>query len=299
MFDSKRVLKFDIEYRLFKLLEFADYGDFQHNYNPPGSLYLNILDGLVIITGENADEFFLYNHEKNSMNKISKLKNNHSYGGLVYYEEDNSLLCCSGWHNKRVERYVNSDLNLNFMITKKGTIPAKNNKTWTQLPEMNLERSECPFVILNKHHLYAFFGFNCPQMKYLESIERLDLSNPNASWEFIKYSNEKHISTYRKSHSCIRLNESEVLFVGGYDGQNDLAVEDFSFYDSKASVFSPGERKFPDIVFNHIYSFQKHSFFVPFIDIRSKLYYAGIDEKENVHVIETSSLQYDLFKFED
>jgi hypothetical protein len=152
---------------------------------------------------------------------------------------------------------------------------------------------------MNKHNLYAFFGFNCPQMKYLDSIERLDLSNPNASWEFIKYSNEKHISSYRKSHSCVRLNESEVLFVGGYDGQNDVAVEDFSFYDSKSSVFSPGERKFPDIVFNHIYSFQKHSFFVPFVDIKSKLYYASIDEKENVHVIETSSLQYDLFKFED
>ena len=301
VFDSKRVLKFDLEYRNFKLFEFADYGEFEQNYFSQGSIYLNILDGLVIITGENHDQFFLYCYKKNCINRISKLKDNHSYGSLVYYEQDNSLICCSGWHNKRVEKYINPEISINFLDTKIINKPSTTTlcKSWTQLPEMNVERSECPFIILNDHYLYAFFGFNCPQMKYLDSIERLNLSKDSASWEFIKYLNEKHISTFRKSHSCVKLNQSEVLFIGGYDGHNETAIENFSFFNSEQSKFKGNDRKFPDIIFNHIYNFQKNSFFVPFIDIKSKLHFASIDERENVHVVEVQSLQYDIFKFED
>ena len=300
VFDSKRVLKFDIEYRNFKLFEFADFGDFEQNYFPQGSIYLNILEGVVVISGENHDLFFIYNYKKNSMNRVSKLKDNHSHGGLVYYEQENSLICCSGWHNKRVERYLNSEITFNFLSLKNNTKSTNSiNKSWTQLPEMNLERSECPFIILNEHYLYSFFGFNCPQMKYLDSIERLDLSNKQGSWEFVKYLNEKHISAFRKSHSAVKLNESEVLFVGGYDGQNEIAIENFSFYNTDKSIFTGTERKFPDIIFNHIYNFQRNNFFVPFIDTKSKLHYASIDERENIHIVEVQSLQYDIFKFED
>jgi len=287
-----------LEYRTFKLNEFADYGEFEQTFQPQGSIFLNIMNGLVIITGGNHDIFFIYNFQKNAMNRVSKLKDNHSYGGLVFYEEENALICCSGWHNKRVEKYTNSDITFNH-IAKQTQTKSTSNKIWTQLSEMNLERSECPYIVLNKTYLYSFFGFNCPQMKYLDSIERINLADQNGTWEFVQFANVKHLSTHRKSHSCVKLSEDEILFVGGYDGMNEKAVEDFTFFNSEKSEITSNERKFPEIVFNHIYNFQKNSFFVPFIDIGGKLHYTSIDEKENIHVVEISSLQYDIFKFED
>ena len=58
IFDSKRILRFDLEDRVFKLIEFADFGNFESHFSPQGSIYLNIYEGLLIVTGENHD-FFL------------------------------------------------------------------------------------------------------------------------------------------------------------------------------------------------------------------------------------------------
>ena len=50
------------------------------------------------------------------------------------------------------------------------------------MPEMKSERSECPYMIINNQYLYAFFGFNCPKMKCLDTVERLNLDKQQM-WE--------------------------------------------------------------------------------------------------------------------
>ena len=304
VFDSKRILRYDLEYRSFKLLEFADYAEFEENFFPQGSIYLNISDGLLVVSGENHDLFYQYNYKKNCINKLTKLNDNHSYGGLVYYEKENLLICLSGWHNRRVEKYYNSEISFSFLNCTEGSIKNFNNNNntnkniWHNMPELKTERSECPYIIINNAYIYAFFGFNCPTMKYLESIERMNLEKQD-TWEFVKFSNEEHLSTYIKSHSCIKYNDDEILFVGGYDGKNDNPVENFTFFNVKSNKFSGNQRKFPDILKNHCYYFQKHTNFLPFIEDQNKKHFASIDEKDNIHVLEIGSLQYDIFKFED
>ena len=301
VFDCKRILRYDLEYRSFKLLEFADYAQFEDNFYPQGSIYLNISDGLLVISGENHDLFYQYNYRKNTFNKLNKLNYNHSYGGLIYYEKENSIICLSGWHNRRVEKYLSLDISFSFMkeIDKsKQKINLSNKNNWVNIPELKSERSECPYIIINNLYLYAFFGFNCPKMKYLETIERINLDTQD-NWEYVKFTNEEHLSTYIKSHSLIKHNEEEILFVGGYDGKNESPVENFIFFNIKSNKMIGSQRKFPDIIKNHCYYFQKNLNFIPFIEDHNKRHFVNIDEKDNIHLIEIGSLQYDIFKFED
>ena len=301
VFDSKRILRYDLEYRSFKLIEFADFAEFETNFYSQGSIFLNIADGLLIISGENHDLFYQYNYKKNCINRLNKLNDNHSYGGLIFNELENSLICLSGWHNRRVEKYLNLEISFNFIDKIEGSkkkFDVKNKNIWLNMPELITERSECPYIIINNIYLYAFFGFNCPKMKYLDTIERLNLEKQE-SWEIVKYSNEEHISSFRKSHSCIKINADELLFVGGYDGSNENPIENFSFYNSKTNKISTSQRVFPDIVKNHCYYFQKHVNFIPFIDEQNRHNYVGIDEKDNIHIVEVGELQYDIVRFED
>lgn len=277
------------------MIEFADFGNFEQTYNSQGSIFLNILDGLLIVTGENHDQFFHYSHNKHSMTKLSKLNNNHSHGSLLYDERSNSVYCISGWHNRRVEKYSNDEIIQPIIKSKNQTqdLSKSIKNSWINLPELTIERSESPFIIF-ENYIYGFFGFNYPQMKYLDSIERMNLDS-YSNWEVIFYSNHGHISTSRKAFGLIKRSETEVLFIGGYDGQNESPIENFSFFDFKKKEFFETERKFPDLNNYHIYSFQNNSSSIPYIDFQNRLHYVCFDDKELVHAVECKSLQYDIF----
>jgi hypothetical protein len=236
------------------------------------------------------------------MTKLNELNDNHSFGSLIYYKKDSQIICLSGWHNRKVEKYHDDDLILGFTNTISRASLSKKKENiikhiWTYLPEMKVERGESPYAIINEVELYAFFGYNCPKACYINSIEKLNLDDP-IQWEEIKFSNENHLSTSIKSHSCVRIND-KIIFLGGFDGQNEKPLEDFFEYDiTKVTLNSLGGRKYPEIVQNHFYNFQNDSALVPFKDFKNRLHYAGFDEKDQVHTIDTTMFEYDLFKFD-
>lgn len=309
VYDSKRILRFDIENREFKVIEFADYGYFEDNFTAEGSIYLNMLDGLFIVTGDNHDMLYHYSHSKGAMNKLAKLNDNHSHGSLIFNEKEKNLICLSGWHNRKVEKYYNPELIKSYLSTEEKESSSSNSSVssfnkkqpnpniWFYLPEMTVERSESSFVIVNNSQLFAFFGYCCPKMKYLDTIEMLNLAGPS-KWELVKYSNETHLSTSIKSHTIVKLNESEIIIIGGFDGSKETPVENFINFDFIDMKINLSERKLPDIIHNHCFNFQKDSMPVPFIDDSYRLHYAIYDEMDNAHVVEVKSIQYDLFKFE-
>ncbi len=299
VYDNKSILRFDIENRSFKTIEFADFGNFEENYNSQGSISLNTVNGLFIVTGSNHDILYYFNYKATTMVKLGNLNDNHTFGSLIYYEKENQLICLSGWHNKKVERYQNNDLLQSYISSKNRKSYYENNSLknhWTYLPEMRMERGECPYLILNETELYAFFGFNCPRAVYNNTIEKLDMSNP-VQWQDIKFKNDLHLTTSIKSHSCILIDNS-VFFLGGYDGQNEKPVEEFYVYEVSGKVYKTFERKYPDIVYNHFYNFQNDSAMVPFIDVKNRLHFAGFDENDQVHSIDTTIFNYDIFKFD-
>ena len=307
VYDNKRIICFEIERKIFRLIEFSDFGNFETNYNSHGSIHLNNQNGFFIITGENSDLFFYFNSDKTSMYKLANLKDNHYNGSLILHKKANSLLCLSGWHNKKVERYINDEIlcytdSSSNSKNKKRNIINQNKNTWTNLSEMTVERSECSSIIINDEYLYSFFGYCCPKTKYLDSIERFNLNNESAKWEIVKYHNENHLSTFIKSTACILHtninNETEIMFLGGYDGKNETAVENFYIFDLKTKKIDCVERKYPKLKQYHCYNFHNDSNLASIKDDKNKQYYVGFDDNDRVHIIEANSLMYDIISFD-
>ena len=300
IFDNKRILRFDLENKMFKLIEFADFGNFEYNYIAQGSTFLNILDGLLIVTGDNHDLFYYYSHSKHTMNKLAKLTDNHIFGTLIYVEASNSVICLSGSRSKSVESYFNDDMLSNFLKRKIRKIPSpnKNKNSWIRLPDLNEERTNCPFIFLDTKYIYGFFGYDITNKRYLETIERLDLENLE-KWEIINFKSDKNNSIFKKGHSIIKLTDTDLLLLGGYDGNSDSPCDNLCFFNMINSEYSTSDKRFPDVDTKKHYSFQKNSNSSPFIDINNKLHYAAIDEKNAIHIVEVKSLKYDLFIFFD
>ena len=215
IYDSKRLLKFDIEERTFKFIEFADFGDYEENFQLEGSFCLTCDNSFFIITGHNHDLLYLYNDKKHSMSKLKKLNFNHTSGSLVLH--NNSLYCLSGLYNKKVEKYINNEL---LSMKSNDFAFKKFNDSWQELYEMIFERSSCSYIAIDNKYLYAIYGFNGPSNKCLDSIERMNMERQSI-WELFNIRGSRNISISLYGHCSIKKDEDIILF-GGINGINNL-----------------------------------------------------------------------------
>jgi hypothetical protein len=117
----------------------------------------------------------------------------------------------------------------------------------------------------------------------------------------IKVKNEGKISLFIKSLAVVKLNEdNDLLLLGGFNGALETPIEDLLMlkYDKGTFKIEKLDRKIPEILTNHCYIFQKDSSFSPYIDTHNRLFLTSFDEMDNCHVIDSKSLQYDIFKFD-
>ena len=111
-YEKPTILCFDIENKTFSFQDYSDFGNFEENYrlslnnskneniNNDGNIFITIGTNLYIITGKNYDMLYMFDSIKKTMNKLCNLKNNHSNGTLLNYE--NNIICLSGEFNKKV-----------------------------------------------------------------------------------------------------------------------------------------------------------------------------------------------------
>ena len=277
--DGQTIIFYNFDMKLFQLLSFTDSCGFDQQYNKNGSILLNLFDGLLILSGKNNDYLFYYNSLRNTIYKVAKLLENHSNGGLIYYERDKTVFSLSGQYNKIVEKC--SDFNLNSF-----------NKVIhsSYLNEMKVERCDSPYIILNEIYLYTFFGYNNKTNRYLNTIERLNLLKQN-QWELINYFNENLLATSRKSFATFKVNEEELLFIGGFS--DDMPIDTFFTFNVKSSLFNQIEKKLPEIEINQYYDFQRNSNFVCYFE----RFYYNFDSKNDLHWIDIETMKYDVVKF--
>ena len=284
VYDTKRLLSFDFSTKKFSLIEFADFSNFDDNFIQEGSLFLNTNTSFYIITGDNYDQFYQFSYSKKAISKLSQLNDNHSFGGILYYKPTNEIFALSGSYNKNVEKYNIRKNNWNLL---------KNT--------MTIERSESSYIILNEKYIFALFGFNCPQMKYLNTIEYCDISK-DFEWNIINtVSNVDNISLEIKAHFIFGYGNNEFILLGGYDGNNKTAVDKYIdlAIEEKDNQFivnvSALQNKIFDIDKNKMYNFfggdkeingNKESFVMCF------------DYKNNVHCVNKESLVHDVYYFE-
>ena len=290
---SKSILCFDYKQKTFTFRDYADFGDFQDNYlkslenskenQKNKSIFLTINYNFYIVTGENCDLFYVFNALKRTINKLCSLKNNHSNGVMLKYNED--IICIGGSYNKKVELY--NEL--------------KNE--WIDLPELQIERSNFASVLFKNKYIFCLFGFNLPTKQYLNTIEYLDIENYNkTTWRYLQYKNESLLSLYLNYSFAINYNDKKIIIVGGKDEQENMPNEYFyqliisnNFESNKDSYIEKTKRKLKDINKNKCYFFNKGHHFFP--DNKS-LFYMAFDNDLRVHLFNVNNMAHDVFYFE-
>ena len=285
---NKTILCYDLEQKFFKLLDFADFGEFLDNLTfDDNNIYLTNRSNLFyIVTGTNSDKFYCFDCKKNRVLKYQNLNNNHSKGNLIELDE-NRFICLSGEFNKKVEIY---DLQKN---------------EWNDLPEMLIERANFGCVII-RDKIFCVFGFNQPTKKYLNSIEFYDLNNlndvNNSQWEIFNYQiNDENISLYIKGLFCINYNNDKIILVGGFNGEKEEFVSNFYQVVLNDNNDSEGyveevNRKLKDFGKNKGYIYKTQS--REYLDEKNNNCIAIYDNEDKIHLFEINSMTHDIFSLD-
>ena len=286
---NKKILCFDLENKNFLKYNFMDIGNFNKNYlesfreeeSEYNSIFLMYDNKLYIITGRNSDLFYIYDSQKNIINKLCKLNNNHSNGVLINFKD--KLFCLSGKFNKKVEIYNET----------------KNE--WIVLNEMNIERSYFSACIMKNKYLFCLFGYNTPTNKYLDTIEYYDINNEEKGWKYLKYKNSDLIKMNICGFMSMNYKNEKIIIFGGINGIEQNPVKKyFQLFIGKDleknSYIEEMSRKPKDINKNKCYYFSNG--IGQFEDDNKNIYYTAFDNNYNVHVIRINNMiEHDIYYY--
>jgi len=169
--------------------------DYKLTFNNIGTVILNTLNGLLILTGKNID--ILYYLYENTIYEICQFKNNHSNGNLFIDMLKKEIYVFSGKFNKKVESY-------NY---EKNIIKFYN--------DMNFQRCFSSLCLIGKN-LYSIFGYNILENKYINNIEYINYDIMN-KWITIEIINEIDINNYYKYFLSFSNsnNDNKIYIMGG------------------------------------------------------------------------------------
>ena len=177
------------------------------NYNK--KLYIS---GGIINPGpfQNISNYFymidLSNNNKSTIIELSSMLYNRSNHSMIGY--NNEIYAVGGENLNSAEKY---DIE---------------NDEWIEIGSMIKKRNNAMLAIHNDY-LYAFFGKGDNENNYPETIERLNISNNNSSWEMILYSNPNNINT--KLYGCGLYQIDELIyFLGGK--YNEVANDEIFYF---------------------------------------------------------------------
>lgn len=280
VFDQKIIISFEVPTQIFCNIGFIDQGNFAENYTKEGSMSLNVNNSLYIITGENYNLLYQFSPITKTMNFLTKLNTNHSFGGFIAKDRDH-YLCISGAYNKNIEVYS-----------------THNNKWKVEKNTLLTERSECAYLILNKEFLFAFFGFNCRENIYLPTVEFCNMKD-YIFREINVVVNDLNLSLEIKGHFIYPTakDETELILVGGFDGKNNKGVQNYiqieiqEDHGNLMAFAKEIDQKIHDI------DIQKQMIFGGNWCDFDKEIIAVFDNKEFAHVMNAVELTHNIFYF--
>jgi hypothetical protein len=290
VYDNKRVLSFDLVNKVFTIVQFEDKSDFSSNYLEDFTISANTPHGLYVVTGNSINEvsnLYYYNFSENTMTRKNKLNSSHPQGALIYYNKSDSLICLSGENNKIVEK-----LSIN------------NNEMWGNLPEMKYDRINAGYIIINDQYLYALFGFSKIKSQYLNTIERLlltqDYIGSNFAWEEIKCRISEDVTIPSLMNSQVYLesfftvaNKDDLILFGGYDGKTDKNNNQIYVYNLHSREINLLSGKtIPD---SNLFSRECVPYF--FIDGNGESQLAIFNDSHKVHILDSKLNKYEVLDF--
>ena len=268
--NESNLIKFEIKTTKFSKITLNDnpYIKIYDNYSYEGSLILNTLNGIFILTGKNTDLLYYYNDQNKTIRKICQFKNCHSNGALFLDNINKSIIVFSGKFNKKVEYFLFENGKIN------------------DYPELNIERANATYSLIN-NKLYALFGFCCPMNSYNQTIEYIDF-NLMDSWKYISINkNLDNINLNLHCMSSLNIEGSNSIIIFGGIRDEEIFFDSFLTFDSDNNLISKITIKNKQ---NYACIFTKNSNFIK-IDNNNLL----IDDNNNIHVID-NNLHFSMFK---
>ena len=274
--NDSNLIKFEIKTRKFSKIILSNnskikiYDDYLNNFIYEGSIILNTLNGIFILTGKNTDLLYYYNDQNKTIRKICKFNNCHNSGSLFLDEINKSIIVFSGKFNKKVEYFSFENRKIN------------------NYPELNIERANATYSLIN-NKFYALFGFCCPMNSYTQNIEYINFQNMD-SWKIISLnSNFDIINLNIHCISNLQINgKNSIIIFGGIKNEGEIIFDSFLIFDADNNLITKILVKNNQ---NYGCIFTKNTNFIP-LDNN----YLLIDDNNNVHIID-QNLHFSLFKF--
>ena len=274
--NDSNLIKFEIKTKKFSKIILSNnpkikiYDDYKNNFIYEGSIILNTLNGIFILTGKNTDLLYYYNDQNKTIRKICKFNDCHNSGSLFLDEINKSIIVFSGKFNKKVEYFSFENGKIN------------------NYPELNIERANATYSLIN-NKIYALFGFCCPMNSYTQNIEFINFQNMD-SWKIISLNtNFDYINLNIHCISNFQINgKNSIIVFGGIKNEGEIVFDSFLIFDADNNIITKILVKNNQ---NYGCIFTKNTNFIP-LDNN----YLLIDDNNNVHVID-HNLHFSIFKF--
>ena len=270
--------------------------------NSNKSIYLIKKDDFYIVTGGNGNKFYKYTFKENKLEQKWDLKYNHSNGGLISYNEQ--IICLSGNFNKKVEVFSEID------------------NIWSELPEMQIERSFFSSCIIKNRFLFVFFGYNYQNKKYLDTIEFFDILNYNINtnnqnyqkdnssiyWRYLKYNYFNSSPSFNNINLigalAINYNDEKIILFGGKNclnkennngyyqfilNENDFDENDVNSYIEKVIV-KDMQTYFFGFDYKYIENLNRNN-------IMKEHAFIAFDNSYNIHLLKLSTMNHEIYHF--
>jgi hypothetical protein len=237
-----KLLSFNITLKKFAIIDsnmIEGWTSFIPNYlkNIEGSLLLNTLEGLFIITGTNHNVLYFYSQEKSLIAEIKSFSSCHKYGGLLLSPSPDNNLFAIGGDNENNEVEL---LSFDEDEVKK-------------MPDLLTRRVNASYTFINSK-LYAIFG------EENNTIEFLNIKKLKNKWTKIDYkmadkkiSRSKYINNIY-GHVSLPVDD-QILIVGGKNNKKMMVLD----LDEKTIDITDMKIPFIDSVGEYL--FDKEKFF--------------------------------------
>ena len=266
-----KLLSFNIAQKKFAIIDsniIDGWTSFVPNYlkNIEGSLLLNTLEGLFVITGANHNNLYFYSQEKNLIAEIISFKSGHKYGGLLLSPSPDNNLFAIGGENE------NNEVEL---------LSFENDQCKT-LPNLLTKRINASYTFINCK-LYAIFG------EENNTIEYLNIKKLKNKWTKIDYKMDKDHKGYINNiygHVSLPV-DNDILIVGGKNNKKMMVLD----LDEKTLDVTDMKVPFIDVVGEYL--FDKEKFFNQTCNEEKKdqdgkniKQLIGMDTSGNVHLFD-------------
>jgi len=168
---------------------------------------------------------------------------------------------------------------------------------WEEFPELNYARNYSCFYIHNDYYLYVFFGYN-QYRGNLDTIEKIDLREPENKWQIIKYENPSKLDLHLASMSVCYAGVDEIYILGG--SIHDTPTDQIIKYNFKQNAFFLTEMTIPGIRENEYFRFWEESTFVPLTskgnatNADDEFTFGLIDARDKVHLYNIRNFKYNI-----